>query len=207
MQGATRMHLCRWSYVCSLRTKSDLLCLTAKPSGASSDLKSLRNKSAACDVLQDKSFLFMRNLAAGRSAAEGIKTWSQGRAVPALVARLQNAQPPQHVLVHVLYCLSNFASTGQRVCPSVPRPTFCILLLRTCCDYQSNMAATGQLILRPAHLRFNNFQTFWYLVKEELFRIQRAKTATSTACRKRQARGPGVTVFCYLQAVRRTGMP
>lgn len=153
---ATRVHLCCWSYVCSLRTKSDLLCSTAKPSGASSDLKSSRNKSAACDVLQDKSFLFMRNLAAGRSAAEGIKNWSQGRAVPALVARLQNAQPPQHVLVHVLYCLSNFASTGQSVCPSVPCPKFCILLLRTCCDCQSKMAATGQLILILIHAMYGS---------------------------------------------------
>ncbi|KAL0035094.1 hypothetical protein WJX79_000204 [Trebouxia sp. C0005] len=63
--------------------------------------------------VQDKSFMFMRNLAAGRSAAECVKQWSRGSAVPALVARMQNLPPPQHILVHILYCLSNFASTGS----------------------------------------------------------------------------------------------
>ncbi|DBA97488.1 TPA: hypothetical protein ACH3X1_015194 [Trebouxia sp. C0004] len=63
--------------------------------------------------VQDKSFMFMRNLAAGRSAAECVKQWSHGSAVPALVARMQKVQPPQHILVHILYCLSNFASTGS----------------------------------------------------------------------------------------------
>ncbi|KAL0054843.1 hypothetical protein WJX82_003081 [Trebouxia sp. C0006] len=63
--------------------------------------------------VQDKSFMFMRNLAAGRSAAECVKQWSGGSAVPALVARMQELPPPQHILVHILYCLSNFASTGS----------------------------------------------------------------------------------------------
>ncbi|DBA77394.1 TPA: hypothetical protein ACH3X2_000908 [Trebouxia sp. C0005] len=63
--------------------------------------------------VQDKSFMFMRNLAAGRSAAECVKQWSRGSAVPALVARMQNLPLPQHILVHILYCLSNFASTGS----------------------------------------------------------------------------------------------
>ena len=57
--------------------------------------------------------MFMRNLAAGRSAAECVKQWSGGSAVPALVARMQEVPPPQHILVHILYCLSNFASSGQ----------------------------------------------------------------------------------------------
>lgn len=82
-------------------------------------------ESAACAFLQDKSFMFMRNLAAGRSAAECVKQWSGGSAVPALVARMQELPPPQHILVHILYCLSNFASTGQHANPppSSPPPT------------------------------------------------------------------------------------
>jgi len=77
--------------------------------------------------------MFMRNLAAGRSAAESVKQWSGGSAVPALVARMQNLQPPQHILVHILYCLSNLASTGQHASPISTISCFTFLLQTRCC--------------------------------------------------------------------------
>lgn len=81
--------------------------------------------------------MFMRNLAAGRSAAECIKQWSGGGAVPALVARMQELPPPQHILVHILYCLSNFASTGQHASPTST------VLLVYCCSANMSLLRQG----------------------------------------------------------------
>ncbi len=73
--------------------------------------------------------MFMRNLAAGRSAAECVKQWSGGNAVPALVARMQELPPPHHILVHILYCLSNFASTGQHAGPTLLTETITVTII------------------------------------------------------------------------------
>lgn len=61
--------------------------------------------------------MMLRNMAASylwhRSSVQSVGGWSQGTAVPALVARLQAApQPPEARLLHILRALVNFAATG-----------------------------------------------------------------------------------------------
>lgn len=103
--------------------------------------------------------MMLRNMAAScrwdwpsHNGPPCIKTWSQGTAVPALVAHLHAAPPPpQQILLHVLKTLVNFAATGLAPCYLFPYtytlvlwfPLSVIKALCQCCSLVITVYGTG----------------------------------------------------------------